>query len=336
MQTFEISPDAAFRKSVTRLSLLTLIQFVSFQLLVGVMQSLMVFSYCIASGSFDPNLFTDMERLSGLIYDLYSRFPYSLFMILPYILSFGVVYGLYARTRQLPVRRAFSRGRLSPSAFLAAFFLVLGMGTVSDYITRVYLELLRLAGLAPASLPSMAHPGLMNIISITVQVMILPALLEEYAYRGVSLMELSPFGRRSAIVITAILFSLMHATAIQIPNAFLLGLLMAYLALRLDSIWIAVFVHFANNALSVIFEYLMNYNSSVRWLLGGGWQTEAVNLFMLAAGGLGVLMLRRRRGDKPRESDAPNGARALLTSWGFYVLLAFVALFTAFSLKRIG
>lgn len=336
MQDYLTAPHIAFRKTVTRLCLLTLTQLVFFQLFGGVMQSLMIVTYGLQSGNVDPGLLADTERLTELIMSLYTRFPYSLYMIIPYILSFGLVYGLYAGIRRLPVGRTFRRGHLTPYAFAAAFFLVLGMGTVSDYITRGMIELLRLIGLSPVDLPFMAHSGAANILSVIVQVVVLPALMEEYAYRGVTLTELAPFGRRSAIVLSALLFSLMHATLIQIPNAFLLGLLMAYLALRYESIWIAVFVHFVNNGLSIAIEYLTKQSAGARWLIGGGWQTETLDLVFFAFGIIGAFMLIRRRDSLTAGRGAPSGAKALFTSWSFYLLLAVVALFTAFSLERIG
>lgn len=334
MHDYPAAAHAAFRKTVTRLCVLTLTQLVSFQLFGAIMQSLMIITYGILNGGVDPGLLTDTERLTELVMDLYTRFPYSLYMIIPYVLSFVLVYGIYAGVRRLPVRATLRRGRLTPRAFAAAFFLVLGAGTVSDYVTRGMVELLRLIGLAPVDMPFMAHAGAANIFSVIVQVAVLPALIEEYAYRGVTLVELAPFGRRSAVVLSALLFSLMHAIAIQIPNAFLLGLLMAYLALRYESVWIAVFVHFANNGLAIAIEYLQKYNAGAQRLFGGGWHTEALNLVFLVFGIIGALMVRRPD-NRPVEVGAPSGAKALFTSWGFYLLLAVVALFTAFSLERI-
>ena len=83
-----------------------------------------------------------------------------------------------------------------------------------------------------------------------------PAFIEEFAFRGVTLSILRKFGDMPAIIITALLFGLMHGNFVQIPFAFGIGLALGLITVITDSIWPAVAVHFANNAIAVTFEYL--------------------------------------------------------------------------------
>jgi len=84
---------------------------------------------------------------------------------------------------------------------------------------------------------------------------IVPALVEEFACRGIVLGSLRKHGEGMAIFVSALLFGLMHANFEQIPFAFILGLVFGYITVRSGSIWIAVLLHFYNNAVSVIFSY---------------------------------------------------------------------------------
>lgn len=84
---------------------------------------------------------------------------------------------------------------------------------------------------------------------------VLPALLEEMIWRGYILRSLRPYGNAFAVVVSSVLFSVMHGNLRQIPFAFIVGLALGYLYVATNNIWISVAVHFANNAISVLMEY---------------------------------------------------------------------------------
>ena len=77
-----------------------------------------------------------------------------------------------------------------------------------------------------------------------------PALLEEFAFRGVVLSAMRKFGDWPAILLSAILFSLMHGNFVQIPFTIFFGIAAGVITVVTGSIWPAVFVHFANNLLA--------------------------------------------------------------------------------------
>ena len=92
---------------------------------------------------------------------------------------------------------------------------------------------------------------LLNLFTMAV----LPALLEEMIYRGYILWTLRPYGNMFAVLISSLLFSLMHGNLRQIPFAFIVGFVLGLLYVCTDNIWLPIAVHFANNAISVSMEY---------------------------------------------------------------------------------
>ena len=85
---------------------------------------------------------------------------------------------------------------------------------------------------------------------------ILPALIEEFAIRGVILGALrKKFSDTSAIVISSVLFGIMHGNLQQIPFATLLGLLLAYATIYTGSLPPAILIHAVNNTVSVILAF---------------------------------------------------------------------------------
>ena len=85
---------------------------------------------------------------------------------------------------------------------------------------------------------------------------ILPAVVEEFAIRGVVLGVLRKrFSDASAIVISSIAFSLLHGNLQQIPFAFLVGIVLSYATVYSGSIIPAVIIHGLNNSISVLLSF---------------------------------------------------------------------------------
>ena len=85
---------------------------------------------------------------------------------------------------------------------------------------------------------------------------VMPALLEEYSLRGVILQPARKYGMLFSIISSSVIFGLMHGNLIQAPFAFMVGMCFGYFAIKCDSLWIAVILHFMNNGFSVLMSYL--------------------------------------------------------------------------------
>lgn len=75
---------------------------------------------------------------------------------------------------------------------------------------------------------------------------ILAPITEEILCRGLILRTLMPYGKRFAIVASAFLFGMLHGNILQIPFAFLVGLVLGYVAAEYSIAW-AMVLHMINN-----------------------------------------------------------------------------------------
>lgn len=100
--------------------------------------------------------------------------------------------------------------------------------------------------------------GVFGFLLSLIATAIVPALVEEFACRGILLGALKKYGEAFAIITSSTLFGLMHSNFEQIPFAFLVGLVLGYITIKSGSIWIAVAVHFFNNSISIIYTYLLS------------------------------------------------------------------------------
>ena len=94
--------------------------------------------------------------------------------------------------------------------------------------------------------------GLGSIIIICLSVAVVPALLEEFVVRGVTMQPLRKYGDKFAIIVSAFFFSILHGNMLQIPYTFVGGLVLGYLAIKTKSLWPPMILHFVNNFYSVI------------------------------------------------------------------------------------
>lgn len=81
---------------------------------------------------------------------------------------------------------------------------------------------------------------------------VVPALVEEFALRGVILQSLRKYGDAFAVLASALIFGMMHGNMTQFPFAFILGAVLAVLVLITGSLWTSMAVHLINNIYSVL------------------------------------------------------------------------------------
>jgi hypothetical protein len=84
----------------------------------------------------------------------------------------------------------------------------------------------------------------------------LPAVFEELLFRGVIFNAFhKKYGMYLAIIVSALLFGAYHMNWLQGINAFILGLSLAYIYLKSNSLIVPILFHFINNLISVLMDY---------------------------------------------------------------------------------
>ena len=101
--------------------------------------------------------------------------------------------------------------------------------------------------------------GVFGFLLTLISTVAVPALVEEFSLRGITLGILKKHGESFAIIASSIVFGLMHRNFQQMPFAFLVGLILGYITVKSGTLWIAVGVHAFNNLVSVILDYAGKY-----------------------------------------------------------------------------
>ncbi len=146
----------------------------------------------------------------------------------------------------------------STDSSLQGVLFILGCAMVGNFLTLVLNEILtRLTGFQAVQ-PEVLEEAVTTpseLIFRLLTIALVPALLEEFAFRGMLLGVLRKYGNWPAIIISACLFALGHGNFVQIPFALVFGIAAGMVVIITDSIWPAIIAHFINNAVSVISSY---------------------------------------------------------------------------------
>lgn len=255
-----------------------------------------------------------------------------------YIASFALPFGVCAALERMPLRTALPLRRFNGKITLLAIPLSMGASVAASYLTALVGAAFSAVGMEASSpefpVPSQTAAFVLYVVNMAV----LPAFLEEFAFRGVILQSLRRFGDAFAVGMSAVIFGLMHMNLVQAPYAIVMGLLFGYLTVRTGSLWTGIILHFINNMTSVGFQVLLERASaSVQQSVNA-----AYTLLCLMMGALGLVLYLLKGGKlwffRPAGTVCSGGKKALylFTSAGMIVALVQIALFMAMTLRWEG
>lgn len=177
-----------------------------------------------------------------------------------------------------------------------------GLCLAANYPAMWIGNLVEGAGMSSGSNTPAAVPDPLSAVLYVVSVAVLPPLFEEFAFRGVMLSALRRHGDAFALIVSSVLFGMMHMNVGGIPFAILCGFVMGYVYLRTGNIWINVAIHFLNNAQAVAGELLYQYAPEAT----AGLVTDLMFYGVMALGLIAIVLLLVRRKVTFRFSGGPK------------------------------
>lgn len=102
---------------------------------------------------------------------------------------------------------------------------------------------------------------LKNPISAFIRIALIAPIFEEIFLRGIILEQLSKKNKAvKAIIVSSVLFGIMHFNITQGINAFFIGIILGTVYIKTRSLVPCIFLHFVNNFLSFIGSYITTNN----------------------------------------------------------------------------
>ena len=194
--------------------------------------------------------------------------------------------------------------------FAGFMFCVIGNSATSSLSVLFSLfEIEFNSGLEDLASPSSVFGFALNILNFAV----VPALFEEFAFRGVILQPLRKYGDWFAILASSFAFAILHGNMVQIPFAFIVGIALGYFCIKTNSIWTSVSIHFINNLYSVIMTAYFEKNPEA-----GSFAYYVVTASVIFVGAIAMVLFKKNCHNKLRKDTS------ILSKFGAIKRFAFV------------
>ena len=229
--------------------------------------------------------------------------------------------GQYFRLRGLTATR-------TVSYIMLGLWIQMLAGYAADWLTKLLEQ-----AHVPVYTPDIALDGSVSKSALLVlYVCVLGPITEELLLRGFALKNLSRVSQRFGILMTALLFALMHENLPQFLFTFPFGILLAYITIRHDSVTPAIITHICVNSFAMLKE------AGRLYLPGSTFRKAEVvcKLFVLLLGTVSLfyMLLTERMPDLTPHQSART-KRLVVTAPLFWVLIAVhigMAWYTAYTM----
>jgi len=247
---------------------------------------------------------------------------------------------LYLLFRRIPIKRTIRLKPLNLSQILVVAGLSLSGYFIIIFLNYIWVWFLTSLGgkVVPPPIPSMDNSR--ELLFGIAMIAGTAALAEEFLFRGVILRGYERYGARTAILVSGILFGVLHMETQGVIAKVLLGILIAYLVYRTDSILAGVVYHFVNNGIALVLAYLATWAAEMNEKMGNNMAVsmeqlpQGVKILALsflgifALGALGVfigllLLLKHLSPKEPvEEKERTQTLRNPVKAWHYLPLFA--------------
>lgn len=222
------------RKTLSGLGFLLFASEIVFTLLGIVEQQIIQLPSLLSVNFFMENFFAIHEFWHGIM--LFS----SLFIV-------GCFYCLMSNTK---FKEIIMFNKVKPTKLIGLIFFGLGIAYVGNVLTSLLLGNMSTIGIENSGGSSDLETNILTFIVSTFITSVTPAFAEEFLFRGVILGKLRKYGDGFALLISSLMFALMHCNIGQIPFAFIGGIVFGFATIKTNSMLPAILIHGFNNLIS--------------------------------------------------------------------------------------
>lgn len=208
---------------------------------------------------------------------------------------------------------------------------------LANIVTNYVIEISELLGYK-LNYPEMAPiDSAFGCVLSLIGLAIMPAVCEEFAMRCCALGLLRKHGKAFGIIAISIVFGLLHGNVIQFVFAFLVGVILAYITIKTNSVLPAIIIHACNNGLSVVQDvatYLIDEGS-------GETIANAFIVFWMISGAIAfvILLVKKelfiKEEQKSEEDVLPLGKKLLYLLPGLALPLLYLLVTTISTIEKL-
>jgi len=194
---------------------------------------------------------------------------------------------LFKKTNKTDLKttfKAFNFKLISIKSLICAAMLGVVVFFLNVYVSNFFFSVITFFGYKSAQTTSTIPATWWTLAIDLVCTAILPAICEETLHRGMLLRSNASMGMKRSIIISGVLFGLLHLNIEQFFYASIIGIFLGYVCWTSCSIYPCMIVHFLNNALATFLSFARRKG----WGIGGIF--EVLARFFGEGKGWGILM----------------------------------------------
>lgn len=230
------------------------------------------------------------------------------------ILAYGLlnvaVALLGCKATKIPIPNLFRTRNFTAGLAFCYITIALMLQTITGYAAMGLSELFEGVGISLYEADFSTDPSLKSAVIGAIYSVIVAPITEELLMRGFVLKNLSRFGQRFGIVMSAFLFGIWHENIAQFLLAFAAGCFFGYLTVKHDSLVPSILCHMAVNSFAEIFSICETFG----WDFAGAMLNVVYMVFVFIGLVLFIRLLCVERFPKAMPAQTERGLRITMTS----------------------
>lgn len=185
------------------------------------------------------------------------------YIIIAQIFAVGLPCLMMGLIEKADFKREFSFKKIKLKQIL--FCVLMGV-SLQPVAMMANIPLQRLVVMLKGELPPLAAAAPQNgwqFVTSLVVICVVPAVFEELLVRGMLLNSVKKYGILKALVVTTVVFALLHNDVSSFVGLVVLGLAGGFAVLMTGSVFAGILVHLAFNATGVLLDFFMNVYSQI-------------------------------------------------------------------------
>jgi len=223
-----------------------------------------------------------------------------------YLLAMGVPLGIAHLKRNK--RTGISKYNFSLSSMKIMVLVSISMITIQTGIVSPMVNSLPMPEFMKKIFLEFANQnGIFSFIAIVIAA----PIIEELIFRGIILNGLlQRYSPVKSIIISSVLFGIVHLNPWQFISAFIIGLFSGWVYYRTGKLTLSILIHFVNNLFAFVGMYFMNtetmMNESLTELYGGLSNLILITVGAITVSIIGVLLLRKEFDSLKIDNDSTS------------------------------
>lgn len=302
-------------------------------IIAGVIMMLVRVSVLRQAGSFNMSTFMSFitqSNNSDCLNNIFSILVYFTYMFIPFVL-------IAVSLRQNPFKRVPMKVQhaelILPAISIGLFFSVIG-----EFYAGYFQSLLQVFNLK-VELTQFSFPdNVPALIIYFLELSVFAPVCEEFIFRGMIMQNLRKYGDFFAVLLSSLMFGILHGNLAQTPFAFVVGLALGFTVIETGSIFIGMLLHCFINSISIIFSAIAYYG-------GDGLSNRVYFLYMLVVCILAVISfvsLKKKNFFKgaagryfSESMPVPQALNTFAKTPGFIIFVSFFSLAMLMSLQTL-